>query len=74
MTTVKKRTFTQGQYNKADKVVRESKDKIISTLKIERGSISYITGAEPSNQNLVPTDEHPFDHFVVVACMEKREG
>jgi hypothetical protein len=34
MTTVKKRTFTQGQFNKADKVIRESKDKVISTLKI----------------------------------------
>lgn len=67
MTTVKKRTFTQGQYNKADKVVRESKDKILSNLKLLNGKISYITGAEPSSQNLVPTDEHPFDHFVVVA-------
>lgn len=45
MTTVKKRTLTQGQYNKADKVVRESKDKIISTLKVLEGKISYITGA-----------------------------
>ena len=34
MTTVKKRTSTQGQFNKAEKVVCESKDKIISTLKI----------------------------------------
>ena len=69
MTTVKKRTFTQGQFNKADKVVRESKDKVISTLKISEGKISYITGAEPSNQNLVPTDEHPFDHFVIVCYL-----
>ena len=45
MTTVKKRTFTQGQFNKADKVIRESKDKVISTLKIIEGKISYITGA-----------------------------
>ena len=44
MTTVKKRTFTQGQYNKADKVIRESKDKIISTLSLSEGKISYITG------------------------------
>ena len=72
MTTVKKRTVTQGQFNKADKIVRESKDKIISTMKITGGKISYITGAEPSTQNLVPTDEHPFDHFVVMATIEKK--
>jgi hypothetical protein len=45
MTTVKKRTLTQGQFHKAEKVVRESKDKIISTLKVREGKISYITGA-----------------------------
>ena len=73
MTTVKKRTVTQGQFNKAEKVVKESKDKIISTLKICDGKISYITGAEPSSQNLVPTDEHPFDHFVLICCVEKKE-
>lgn len=43
-TTVKKRTFTQGQFNKADKPVCESKDKIISTLPIANGKTSYITG------------------------------
>ena len=73
MTTIKKRTVTQGQYNKADKIVSESKDKIISTMKILDGKISYINGAEPSKNNLVPTDEHPFDHFVVVANLEKRQ-
>jgi hypothetical protein len=71
MTTVKKRTCTQGQFNKADKIVKESKDKIISTMKILDGKISYITGKEPNNQNFVPTDEHPFDHFVLVAYLEK---
>ena len=73
MTTVKKRTFTQGQFNKADKVVRESKDKVISTMKISDGKVSYITGKEPSSQNLVPTDEHPFDHFVVLCYLEKQK-
>jgi uncharacterized protein YacL len=44
MTTVKKRTRTQGQFHKAEKEIRESKDKIISTLDIIDGKISYITG------------------------------
>ena len=72
MTTVKKRTATQGQYHKADQIICESKDKIISTLRINEGRISYITGAKPNNDNLVPTNEHPFDHFVLVTYLEKR--
>lgn len=74
ITTVKKRTFTQGQYSKADKTVKESKDKIITTLNILKGKVSYISGQEPSKETLVPTDDHPFDHFVVVGYLEKREG
>ena len=72
MTTVKKRTATQGQYHKAEKIICESKDKIISTLPVTEGRITYITGNKPSKDNLVPTDEHPFDHFVLVANLEKR--
>lgn len=34
LTTIKKRTMTQGQYHKGNKIVEDSKDKIISTLKI----------------------------------------
>lgn len=56
MTTVKKRTSTQGQYHKAEKIINESKDKIISTLPIENGKITYITGSKPSKENLVPTN------------------
>jgi len=71
MTTVKKRTYTQGQFNKAEKIIYDSKDKIISNLKIKEGKISYITGAKPDNQNFVPSNEHPFDHFVVVTELER---
>ena len=56
MTTVKKRTSTQAQFHKAEKEVRESKDKIISTMKIIGGGVSYITGEVPSDKNLVPTN------------------
>jgi uncharacterized membrane protein len=71
MTTVKKRTYMQGQFAKAEQIVYESKDKIISNLKILEGKISYINGKVPSKENLVPTNEHPFDHFVVVAILEQ---
>lgn len=71
MTTVKKRTLTQGQYHKGNKTVAESKDKIMSTLKITSGSIRLIDGSEAKSKSLIPTDAHPFDHYVVVANLKK---
>jgi hypothetical protein len=56
LTTIKKRTMTQAQFHKAYKTIEESRDKIISTLKIESGSIMYINRRLPSKDNLVPTD------------------
>ena len=35
--------MTQGQYHKGNKIVAESKDKVISTLPLHDGSIRYIT-------------------------------
>ena len=43
LTTIKKRTMTQGQYHKGNKIVAESKDKVISSLPVMNGSIRYIT-------------------------------
>ena len=43
-TTVKRRTKTQAQWKKADKTVEESKDKIMSTLKILSGFVMLING------------------------------
>uniref|UniRef100_A0A1J3DTK8 Uncharacterized protein n=1 Tax=Noccaea caerulescens TaxID=107243 RepID=A0A1J3DTK8_NOCCA len=34
-TTLKKRTYAQAQFHKADKEIKESKDRIISTINIE---------------------------------------
>ena len=73
LTTIKRRTMTQGQFHKGNKIVEESKDKIISTLKIENASIMYINGKVPATENYVPTNYHPFDHFVVVAKLHKRD-
>jgi hypothetical protein len=61
--------MTQGQYHKGNLVVAESKDKIISDLKITGGSIRYITNEEVKEKCLIPTDRHPFDHFVLVAYL-----
>lgn len=32
----------------------------------------YISGRIPEKDNYVPTNEHPFDHFVLVANIKKR--
>ena len=36
-TTLKKRTYSQAQFHKAEKIIKESKDRIISTSNIESG-------------------------------------
>lgn len=43
-TTLKKRTYAQSQYHKAEKEVKESKDRIISTLNIEEGRVTFLNG------------------------------
>jgi hypothetical protein len=56
----------QGQFHKGNVLVAEGKDKIISTLPILKGSLRYINNEKPDNYSLIPTDKHPFDHYVVV--------
>ena len=63
--------MTQGQFHKGNLVVAESKDKIMSTLPLSGGSIRYITNEEVQEKALIPTDKHPFDHFVLVAYIQK---
>lgn len=74
ITTIKMRTMAQGQYEKGNIANVESKDKIITDLPIinDSGSITFIDGHTPAtNNSYVPTDEHPFDHFLV-ACTVAR--
>ena len=68
------RTMAQGQYEKGNIASVESKDKIITDLPIikDSGSITFIDGHTPAtNKSYVPTDEHPFDHFLVVCTVAK---
>jgi hypothetical protein len=67
ITTLKKRTYAQAQFHKAEEEVRESKDRIFSTLNIERGEVRFICDGEANDKSYLPTDEHPHDHFMVVA-------
>lgn len=77
ITTVKMRTYAQGQYEKSNIKNEESKDKIITDFPIVPGSgvVTYIDNkTKPDPNSFVPTDDHPFDHFVVtcnVAIHEK---
>lgn len=64
-TTIKKRTFSQAQFRKANQEVRQSKDRIISTLRIIDGEISYLNGDKADGRSYIPTHEHPHDHFLV---------
>ena len=65
-TTVKRRTFLQPQFNKADKTVSECKDQIITTLRLLKRGTMTIDAKAANDKSLVPTSEHPFDHFMVV--------
>nr|BAJ97870.1 predicted protein [Hordeum vulgare subsp. vulgare] len=70
ITTIKMRTKAQGQYEKGNVPNIESKDKIITDLNIKKdsGLITFIDGkTKPDLKSYIPTDGHPFDHFLV-AC------
>lgn len=69
VTTRKKRTFIQMQYNKSNKLVEEVKDLLVSNLEITKGRIETIEQSVISSQ-LTPNDSHPFDHFIVKATVK----
>jgi hypothetical protein len=47
LTTSKKRTMTQAQFNKGNKLVKESKDKLITNLKLKNCQIMYVNHTIP---------------------------
>jgi hypothetical protein len=73
-TCVKKRTSMQVQTSKAEKLVQENKDAIMTTLPFQLRHVLKIDGNEPSKNAYLPLDEHPFDHFLIFAVVkEKRD-
>ena len=68
-TTRKKRTHLQCQFEKANKLVEESKDFIVTNIEISSSRVETIRMWESSNE-LLPNDSHPFDHFLVTANLE----
>ena len=63
-TTLKKRTYLQPQFHKAEEEVKESKDRIITSGKIKEGQITYIGGEKVDGNSYLPSNEHPFDHLL----------
>jgi hypothetical protein len=61
----------QAQFNKASKLVRESKDKILTSYKLKDTRVCYIDQNEPKEGAVLPLNEHPFDHYLVLATVTK---
>ena len=69
-TTVKKRTSMQVQTLKAETLVKENKDAIMTTLPIREKKVFTIAGNEPTDTNFLPLDDHPFDHYLVFVIVD----
>jgi hypothetical protein len=72
-TTLKKRTYAQAQFHKAEQEVKESKDRIISTLNISAGEVRFLNGNKADVSSYLPTHEHPHDHFLVVTSISAKK-
>ena len=60
----------QPQRHKAEKLDQMSKDYIITDLKMENAQVQLINGEsikKGEKEKLLPTHEHPFDHYLVAA-------
>lgn len=69
VTTRKKRTDMQCQFGKAGKLIEETKDHIISNQPVLSWKIETIKSTEVCKE-LLPNDNHPYDHFAVIAKIE----
>jgi hypothetical protein len=70
-TTLKRRTYSQAQFHKAEKEVKESKDRIICTKKIISGEICYFSGEKADEKYYLPSHEHPYDHLLCYAKISR---
>jgi hypothetical protein len=66
-TNIKKRTFMQAQYKKADKMIESCVDFLISNVELSYTRVCDITGQSKNRMNItyIPKEDHPFDHFLV---------
>jgi hypothetical protein len=66
-TTLKQRTYLQTQVGKAGEMVRECKDFILTNMEFKGYVICNINRIEANDSDLLPSDKHPYDHFIVSA-------
>jgi hypothetical protein len=62
----------QLQTKKANKLVIEVKDYIISTRIISYKFIGMLNGDLMKETDTLPTNEHPFDHYVLYTELERK--
>ena len=60
----------QTQLNKAEVIVRESKDQILSNKPMKKRQILTIDNEMPDQNEYLPTAKHPYDHYMVYAEVE----
>lgn len=63
------RTHLQVQFKKAREQSKSGKDYILTNLEIKDYRIEKINGEIAGEGDLLPSDEHPYDHFIVNAQM-----
>lgn len=64
-TTCKKRSSMQCQFSKANQLVQEAKDHILTNGTLADLRTLDAQGADVAGQ-LLPNERHPYDHFFVV--------
>ena len=64
----------QLQTSKANVIVMETKDHLVSTLREKHHFIGMINGNWIDEKIYLPCDAHPFDHFVVCAELVKPQS
>lgn len=57
----------QVQFKKSGELVKSNKDAILSNLEFKEYSIRKVNGELATEKDLIPSDEHPYDHFIVTA-------
>ena len=64
----------QVQTSKAEKLVQENKDAIMTTLPMKMTHVMKIDGEKPRDKVYLPLDEHPFDHYLIFAVVEEKKS
>jgi hypothetical protein len=57
----------QVQFKKSGELVKENKDAILSNFEFKEYAIKKVNGENATENDLLPSDEHPYDHFIVTA-------